>query len=227
MKNSYLIQITLILVFCFSSLHAQTIVSEKLYVDSMLMSNKLDTYEKDDLRKKWSIFSAEYSQINIPMNKLTGEIDFMDKIRIDSLDKKTIFQRCEQWMIMNYFQIFYSNLEAGKLMGTASATVSHKSEKISFGEKSYFPVSTTAEFTIILTIKDNRLKYEIVDIKHNIDTEGEPTSTLKSFLPLISHNRSYWYLYLSFVEELQKKLMIDSKRSLVGYIEGFKTDYDF
>ena len=124
-----------ILVFCIllfvqliiSGLSCQTIQIERNYVNSIIQSPTTNDFDRSDIVKKWSKFSREYVYPVLDIDTTKSELQFSQIIEVDSLSKKIIFERCEQWFVLSYFQVLYSNFEAGKMIATASANAAERS----------------------------------------------------------------------------------------------------
>lgn len=213
-------------IFC--SLSSQTIELERNYVNSIIQSPNTDDFTKNELIKKWNKFSKEYVYPIIEIDTTKSELQFSDIIEIDSLSKKIIFERCEQWFVLSYFQVFYSNLEAGKMIATASANIPHKSETNSFGNKSKRSGTTKTDYILTLTIKENKIKYEISDMKYYIQSlESEDVMPVISLFPIVSKNSTEWLKSLTYFQNLNKVLMVDLQLTLKNYIDEYKQDYQF
>ena len=225
-----------ILVFCIllfvqliiSGLSCQTIQIERNYVNSIVQSPTTNDFDRSDIVKKWSKFSREYVYPVLDIDTTKSELQFSQIIEIDSLSKKIIFQRCEQWFVLSYFQVLYSNFEAGKMIATASANIPHKFETNSFRNKALKSVTTKTDYVLTLTIKENKIKYEISDMKYYVQSlESEYATPVTSLFPIVSKDSSEWLKSLTYFQNLNKVLMVDLQQTLKNYIEEYKQDYLF
>ncbi len=207
---------------------AQTIEIEKQYVNSIIKSPGSDEFVRKDIAKQWTKFSTEYVYPVLPVDSTKGELQFSEVIEIENVNKKVIFERCEQWLVLSYFQMIYSNAEVGKIIATASADIPHQYETFSFGSKSNNPTTTKTDYTITLTIKDNKLKYELSDIRYYVQlVESEYSLPISNLFPIVSKSRNDWFKNLTYLERLDKILMSDVQQSLIKYIAYHKQDYEF
>jgi len=222
------ITVVLLLITFGSHISAQTIEIEKQYIDSILKLSINDGIKLDEIGKRWKSFRAEYNYPILPVDTTSRELLFSEIIDLDSINKKTIFSRCEQWFVLTYFQVLYSNEEAGKIIGSASTNIAHKYEIKSNGAKSLFSKTTKTNYALTLTIKDNKLKYELSDINYivpGVDVENNyPVATL---FPVISKSSTEWYNNLAYLRQLDFTLMSEQKQSLIDYIKNYKQDFEF
>jgi len=213
-------------IFC--SLSSQTIEIERNYVNSIVQSPNTDDFVRRDIVKKWNKFSTEYVYPVLDIDTTKSEFQFSEVIEIDSLSRKIIFERCEQWFVLSYFQVLYSNFETGKLIATASANIPHKSETNSFGNKSISTGTIKTDYVLTLTIKENKIKYQISDMKYYVlSFESEYALPVTSLFPIISKNSSEWLKSLTYIQNLNKVLMVDLQLTLKNYIDEYKQDYLF
>ncbi len=213
-------------IFC--SLSSQTIEIERNYVNSIVQSPATDDFTRRDIAKKWNKFSTEYVYPVLDIDTTKSELQFSEIIEIDSLSKKIIFERCEQWFVLSYFQVLYSNFEAGKMIATASANIPHKYETNSFGNKSVNAGTIKTDYVLTLTIKENKIKYQISDMKYYVlSLESEYALPVISLFPIISKNSSEWLKSLTYFQNLNKVLMADLQLTLKNYVVEYKQDYLF
>lgn len=212
----------------FCCLSSQTIELERNYVNSIIQSPNIDDFTKNELIKKWNKFSKEYVYPVIEIDTTKSEFHFSEVIEMKDLSKKIIFERCEQWFVLSYFQVLYSNFEAGKMIATASAKIPYKNETSSFGNKSLRAGANKTDYVLTLTIKDNKIKYEISDMKYYVQAlESEYTVPVTSLFPVVSKNSSEWLKSLTYFQNLNKVLMVDLQQTLKNYIVEYQLDYQF
>ena len=79
-----------------------------------------------------------------------------------------------------------------------------------------------------LTIKENKIKYEISDMKYYVQSlESEYATPVTSLFPIVSKDSSEWLKSLTYFQNLNKVLMVDLQQTLKNYIEEYKQDYLF
>lgn len=114
------------------------------------------------------------------------------------------------------------------MIATASANIPYKNETSSFGNKSLRAGANKTDYVLTLTIKDNKIKYEISDMKYYVQAlESEYTVPVTSLFPVVSKNSSEWLKSLTYFQNLNKVLMVDLQQTLKNYIEEYKQDYLF
>ena len=93
------------------SIYAQLKTSEKQAIDSVLKTRKISISQANTLLYKYR--NLDYPEFNI--NSYSGEIEISDTLSVDLPDKKIIYQRCLEWIAINYANLFHSDLESGKI----------------------------------------------------------------------------------------------------------------
>ena len=120
MKKIILLIILTFQTFC---IHAQLPDSEKQSIDSLLKSGRLNSDQVIQLQKRMN--SLNYSEFKV--NKNTGEIEISDILTFTNPDKKIIFQRCLEWIAINYGDLVHNDLESGKIIANGLIDLTHYS----------------------------------------------------------------------------------------------------
>ena len=105
-------------------INAQLSDSEKQSLDSLLKSGKLNSNQVNQLQNKWFYFRSPIFKVN----NSTGEIYISDILTFANLDKKIIFQRCLEWIALNYGNLIYNDLESGKIIANGLMDLTHYAE---------------------------------------------------------------------------------------------------
>jgi|APIni6443716594_1056825.scaffolds.fasta_scaffold128144_1 hypothetical protein len=218
-----------------TTLCAQTLNIEKQYLNNQLNSGKLNSEQTRELSDKWNTFRSNYKYPVLPYDTIAGEFDFTDIIAFNDLDKRTIYQRCLQWFVLNSQEITYQDLEAGKIIANGSVTLTHKTESRPASGKNIFKqVQTPVNYTLVLTFKGNKIKYSIINITYSftvysVSTESttEVSRSPKSLFPIISADQQKWTNYISLLNETVNAFDVDMKNAIVSYVQDVKADYEF
>lgn len=221
----------LILCSC-SKVFPQSLEAEKEFINSQIQAGKFNSEEVRTITKKLSNFSKKHTYPVVPFNATTGEIDFTDIISFNNRDKKTIFERCQEWIVTGYGNILHKDAESGKIIASGNLSLKNPSVKsATSGDKSVFELNTSVNYMLILTIKDNKLKYQITNIEYTFyDVTGylnDITLPVNSLFPLILQDELQWKRYIAVLNESTNMFSFILKDALKEYINNAEIDYNF
>lgn len=213
-------------------IYSQSPEAEKQSIDSLFKVGKLNSDQALQLRKKWNAFMLNYKYPELKVNKSTGEIDISDTLTFTNPDKKIIFQRCLQWIAINYGNLVHSDLESGKIIANGLLDLTHFAEyPLGFGSKDLRQIQTATNYTMILTLKDNKIKYNITNISYTFtnfsETVNEIYFPISSLFPIVAQNQSQWIRFITVLNASKEKFYVGLKNSLVDYINDAENDYKF
>lgn len=227
MKKTLLIFITL---FAFIEAFSQSLDIERQTVDSLLKSGTLNVSQTLQLRNNWLAFTANYKYPELPLN-ITGETDFTDIMDLNNFNKQIIFQRCLEWSAINYFNILYKDPESGKIIATGLMNLTHSAEYASGFGKKESPTHTSVTYTMILTIKDNKIKFNITNIEYTFSNYSESldemTFSFDSLFPIVLKDKMQWKRYITVLNETRDKVFIKLKTSMSDYVKTYEIDNKF
>lgn len=108
------------------------------------------------------LFALPANAQNWPIDKETNKIMFTEVVTVDSATKNELYLRAREWFAKTYNNskdvIQMDDKEAGKIVGKGAFKVyAHN-----MGLRDYGLVT----YTISITAKDGRFKYELTDIYH-------------------------------------------------------------
>lgn len=229
MKKIILLIILIIPTFC---IYAQSLDAEKQSLDSLLKSGELNTAQVVQLRKKWNAFITNYKYPELTVNNRTGEIGISDILTFTNLDKQIIFQRCLQWIAINYGDLIHNDLESGKIIANGLIDLTHFAEYPSgFVNKEVRQIQTSTYYTLILTIKDNKIKYNITNITYTFTNFSlnisEISFPILSLFPIVAHDQMHWIRFITVLNASTDKFNFILKNSLVDYVTDVENDYKF
>jgi hypothetical protein len=224
MKKILLLIILTFQTFC---IHAQLQDSEKQYIDSLFKFGKLNSVQAIQIQKR--INSLNYPEFKV--NKNTGEIEITDILTFTNPDKKIIFQRCLEWIAINYGDLVHHDLESGKIIANGLNNLTHYSgyQSVS-GSIKISQIQTPANYTLILTIKDNKIKYTVTNITYNFknfsETIDEISYPISALYPVKAMNQN-WVRFFSVLNASSEMFYYSLKNSLVNYVNDAENDYKF
>jgi hypothetical protein len=230
-------KIILLIVLTIPSLfiNSQSLYIENQYPDSMVKSGKLTSAQADQLRKKWNAFIAGYTYPELAVNRSTGEIDITDILTFPNLDKLTLYQRCLQWIAINYGDLIHNDLQSGKIIANGFLNLSHYSDvRVGFGSRETQQTQTPTSYSMILTFKDGKIKYTITNITFTFSrvdaaTESviESSVPIASLYPIIAQDQTQWKTYVTLLNEAKSRFYIKLKSALTDYVKDVENDYNF
>lgn len=224
MKKIILGIILTIHAFC---IHAQLPEAEKQSVISLLKTGRLSPDQVIQLQRQWN--SKDNYEFRADTN--TDDINISDILSFPDLDKKIIFRRCLEWIAINYGNLVHSDLESGKIIATGLIDIEHYAGYQSgFGVMRVSPVQTPTNYTMILTIKDNKIKYIITNITYNFKNFSEtideiyyPIAALYQYKTLDQN----WIRFFTVLMSSSDMFYTGLKNSLVKYVNEAENDYKF
>lgn len=213
-------------------IYSQSLDAEKQSIDSLLKSGMLNENQAVQLRKKWNAFIANYKYPELKVNNSNGEIDISDILTFKNLDKKIIFQRCLQWIAINYGDLIHNDLESGKIIANGLIDLTHFAEyPFGYGSKDVRQIQTSTNYTLILTLKDNKIKYNITNITYTFtnfsETIYEIFSPISSLFPIVANDQMQWIRFITVLNATTDKFYFRLKNSLVDYVNDVENDNKF
>jgi Domain of unknown function (DUF4468) with TBP-like fold len=217
----------IILTFQTFCIYAQLTDAGKQSIDSLLKTGRLSQDQALQLQKKLNATDS----YEFKVNKSTGEIDISDILSFTNLEKKTIYQRCQEWIALNYGNLVYSDLESGKIIANGLMDINHYAGyQTGFGVTKIIPIQTPVNYTMILTLKDNKIKYIITNITYNfknfsetVDEISYPISALYQYKSLDQN----WIRFFTVLNSSSDMFYISLKTSLVNYVKDVENDHNF
>lgn len=213
-------------------IYSQSVEAEKQSINSRLMTGKISGDQASQLLKKWNAFIAKHSYPEIKIDTNTMSPDFSEILTFPNSDKKITYQRCLQWMAINFFVLTYSDFESGKIIGNGYFNLTHSEEiPVGFTNKEIRQIQTSVNYTLVLTLKDNKVRYNIQDISYSFtgfsDTIDEITYTINSIFPINTFEQRQWLKFITLLKGTNNKFSIVLKNSLVTYVNDAANDLNF
>lgn len=243
MKNLLIILISTL--FCLESF-GQSEQLEKDYINSLI--GKRPSEEIQQMAQEWNALLLDVGGYpELPINKETGRIEYLNIFDLEGIDKPTIFNRIKEFSALSFGSLssvlHYENFETGKIILKGNFKLSYLRNKTTIGfwgqkkEKQVFDQARCEE-TYIFTIKEGKLKVEVIDLEYivNYKMYGSVGSGVVSnvtdrvfqteLYPLAKNDPSSWKgnLNLMIISTQTIKAFISS---FADYIKENKNDYDF
>jgi hypothetical protein len=232
-----------ILGLCSSSLSGQSWSAEEKNLSTIIQSGIKSQVEITDLVAQWRKFKEEYGTYpNLPFNE--NNIIEYTFIYENNLDKAIVYDRILEWASINFGSLsavlHYENFESGKIILKGFFEVLYVGDFMGgfWGNKIVERTATAkARQTYVLTIKDNKLKVQIIDIDFVIKYGGYFSGTIyvpaedislsiNSLYPISNSEKLYWKSNLNRLNEVNTRIN-DLSNSLNEYINYYYKDYDF
>lgn len=213
-------------------IYSQEIKPDVLPNNSLFKTGRLKEAQAVLLRNKCYIIINNYTFQKLTSNNKSGEIEILDTLTFANLDKKVIFQRCLQWITINFGSITYSDLESGKIIANGLIDLPHFAEfRDGISGTAITNINTSTAYTMILTLKDNKIKYTITNIYYNFKNYSETTDEISfpisSIYPLTGKDPAQWVRYISVLNSSIDKFYYQLKNHLVEYVTDAGNDYKF
>jgi hypothetical protein len=178
----------------------------------------------------------------LPYNEKTKEIEFISIKSFNNIDKKSIYDRTMEWAAETFgslsYVLHYSNPENGKIILKGWFEIYYKTDVETFWTaKKEKASSVKTNFTYIFTIKDNKLKMEVININFEYYIPSSMVSNL--YTPPTTYERPIILLYpITDSESIEWKGRLDLLNkiniqinqyftSLENYINNKAPDYNF
>jgi hypothetical protein len=217
----------IILTFQTFCIYSQLPDSEKQSIDSLLKTGRLSSDQAVQLQRKLNV-RDNYA---FKVNKSTGEIEISEILSFINLEKKTIYQRCLEWIALNYGNLVYSDLESGKIIANGLIDINHYAGyQTGFGVTKTVPVQTPVNYTMILTVKDNKIKYIITNITYNFKNFSETVDEISYPISELYQNKSMdqnWIRFFSVLNSSSDMFYTSLKTSLSNYVKEVEDDNKF
>lgn len=234
----------LILITCFSSLVSisQTENIEKDNIFNRYQNGELSIEKYQQYASDWRLMIDDIKGYPVlPYDSLSRKIKF-EYIIDNQISKKIIFERILEWSAINFGSIshvlHYKDFESGKIILKGNFDVSHRKDIKNFWGNPKEGVTTTTCFqTYIFTIKENKLKIEIVDLKYKFIFLGYLSATIyiperyfeisiHDMYPVTNFESDKWKEKLDLLNQTNLN-SLSLINSLKAYINNHNDDYNF
>lgn len=212
------ILITACLVFTLPLL-GQTDSIEKAILYNKVLEKEISKNKYTELGLYWNRVKKKFGYPELDRNP-SGQVHLSVLNELPACNKEYIFNRTLEWLAINYElypQHMFSSFETGKIIYTYSYSI----------DSEY-----TCVYTAIITIKNNKLLFEMLNIKYLVYHPGyyynnswvnERTETIPAELlyPIIIKDVEVWEAYMKILSSC-KELFEADKSNLKKYILEYK-----
>jgi hypothetical protein len=219
--------------------------TEKLEIENLSLRYQQKEFPIDDYKQygqDWrNLLSDLGGYPNLPYNYDNKAIKFEYLIET-GVPKKITFDRILEWSAINFGSLDavlnYKDFETGKIILKGNFNVTHRQDLKNFwGNLKEEIKETTCYQTYIFTIKDNKLKIEIMNIKYKFSFVGYMSSniyipgrtfemSIHNIYPITNFDSSQWKEKLDLLNQTNLKI-INLKDDISSYIKINKDDYNF
>ncbi len=218
MKN----YIFLLILLFESNLFGQTDSLEKAIIYNKLMSKEITEVDFSKIWSQWNQKIRTIKYPDLPMDQ-NGQVHYVFINEFKGYDKEKLFTRTQEWLSINY-GLFptstYFNLKDGKIILVNSLNLI----------KNYSCI-----YTLIISIKDEKIKLELISLMFEAYYEGDyasgiPDKTIRlninEVYPIILKKPSEWNLYFSLFKATNQLFSTETK-NLTDYIQSYDNSNQF
>jgi hypothetical protein len=221
MKNLF----AFLLIIIGSSLYGQTDSIEKATIYAKFLSKDLLQEELSDIGVKWNETIKKINKYpDLPLDQ-NGDVHYLFLNNFKSISKEKLFHRVLEYLSMNfglYPVNLYSNLEDGKII---------------FGNSFTIDAIYTGNFTGIITIKDEKILIEYINIGYQLFYSGhysgdswvpDRTSNFKinHYFPVILKDSKEWNFNLKLFKTTNEYFLNEVDK-LYDYSMNYDSNYLF
>ncbi len=207
------------------SLFAQNDSIEKKTIYDHFVKNRMYVEDFSKIGNKWNkALEAINGYPVLPFNE-EDKIEYVFVEDFKSMDKTQLFNRVLEYLSITYGFIpayLYSNQNDGKIICTQSIDLSANSKYT---------------FSYIITIKDEKMKIEFINIVFAIKSGGyysgdvwipdaNTTTPVEAIFPIILKEQSEWNFYLNLIRQIDDHCREDVV-NLKAYIVNYQSKYSF
>ncbi len=231
---------TIVVLFAFMTMQAQTVEMEKANITKKFEKGELTQTEYREFANKWNQFINEiekYPDLQYNKSKQIIEFEFVFEF---NLSKEVIYKRVMEWAAINFHTVEaatrYNDFESGKIIFKGNFDVPHIGMYKNFwGNQKETTTETKCYQTYLFTVKDNKLKVNIIDIYYERKFSYYYTSyyydrTIKIPInyvyPITSHKYEVWKEKIDLLEQTSNQINRLSN-NLNLYIIDYSKDYKF
>ncbi|MFA5045959.1 MAG: DUF4468 domain-containing protein [Paludibacter sp.] len=217
--------ITFLILMIGLNLYGQTDSIETSLLYQKALSKEISGQDFSTKIKKWN---ETIKKVNgypeIPINS-NGKIQYSFVRNFPGLSKASLYKRTLEWFSIAYGiapAYLYANQEDGRIICSNSLNVS---------------VNTTSSFTYVISIKDNKILMDILNLGYQVTSAGyysgdtwiperSDYSGIDGTLPVILKDSTQWIFYLNLLKTINKQ-MNEEIGSLSDYINNYDSRYNF
>lgn len=161
------------------------------------------------------------AQIDLPMEN--GKIIYTEVVTADDKSQDELYASAREWFAKTYNSannvIQMEDKESGKLVGKALSDVYHK------GLGMRHP-SGNIRYTIAVSVKDGRYKYEITDFYHTGETNATTVGNCEDMInPSRKYSKKILHHYLEQLNDNTNALIASLKDAMATEVNAASDDW--
>jgi hypothetical protein len=208
-----------------SNLYGQTDSIERAALDKRFLSKSLSQDEFAEIVSKWvQTINVIKKYPDLPLDQ-SGQVHYVFLNEFKNMTKEKLFNRTLEWLTIKYGVIpayLYSNLEDGKIILKNSMNTTG---------------TTTCNYTYIITIKNEKILIEFMNIGYQTFYEGHYSNDFwiadktisfdpNKVYPISSKKPSEWVSNLNLLKTTNENFDAEIA-NLSDYILNYDTSYTF
>ena len=239
-KTTLLTSFALLISFVASG---QTYQMEKARLNGMYESGRINATEAAEMRREFeSIVNQRGGYPVLPYDSLTNTFNFIYTINLPGMQRKAIHRRLREWCAIRAGNVDatlrHDDEENGKMINKAYTAITYQNTyETFFGQKRTSQQIVKCFYTLIVTVKDEKIKVEFQDLRFEFITFGYLSGTtyipeiktetyFKNLFPIVDSNKGRYWGLMDLADQTlstQKLLLSDMEK----YIKDWQKDYGF
>lgn len=215
---------------------AQTFEHEKAYLNNLHKNKRITSDEfREKANKFFNLIQEMGGYPDLPYNDKKGKMEF-NFIQEHPSSKNIIFNRVLEWAALTFGRIdavlHYKDFDSGKIIlkGRFNVVFIEDYRRL-FGGTAETLEERNCEQTYIFTIKDGKLKIEIIQLVYTYEyynsiNNGSYTVPIDRVYPITRGDAKDWKGDLNMLKETEKNITF-LIQSLEKYISDYDKDYRF
>jgi len=220
-------------------LFSQTPALEQETMMNRYKSKELTQLEFKDLAIAWRDLIDSVGYPEVPYDSITTKVEYEFVKTLDGIPRDIIVNRVSEWTAISYG---ITNSILTHQGNTGSRLIFNGSSEILFPDlffvwknswKGYVETelqnSGACYFTMVFTIKDEKLKSQVMNISYEYTdnlSEQSVSRTLNSCFPISNNEQDEWKAIIAIVNETRANLETQMN-SLIDYIKDYENDYSW
>lgn len=237
MKNVLSIAI-IILISTEISVLSQTPELEKESMALRYQSKELSQLDYKDLVFAWRDLTDSIGYPEVPYDSISKKVEYVYENALDGIPHETIVNRISEWAAVN----FGSTEALLTHQGNTSRLILNGSIEVLFPDmfmvwknswRGYVETeqvnSSICFFTMVFTIKDGKMKSQIINISFQYTdfvSDRSISRTLNSCFPISINEQEEWKALITLANETKESLNIVNDL-VVAYIKDYENDYNW
>lgn len=237
MKNLHKIAFLLLLSFGLPAF-SQTKALENESLMNRYLAKEFTQLEFKDLSIAWRDMTDTIGYPEVPYDSISKKVEYTFENTLGGISRETIVNRVSEWAAVT----FGSTDALLTHQGNTSRLILNGSVEILFPDmfmvwknswRGYVETeqlnSSICYFTMVFTIKDGRMRSQIVNISYQYTdfvSDRTISMTLNSCFPISNNEQEEWKALITLVNETKASLKIVNDL-LVDYIKDYENDYSW